>query len=112
MEQLQLAQAVGLGADIDVSDPAFDFIRSIDVFDVYATQREGREDCNRNSRVRRGTYDMTGQFRWLSSSVAALPSAFRGAERFGQHCPSIGVRAVFVDWNDHEGNYGFEQVNF
>jgi hypothetical protein len=111
-ETLQLAQAVGRAADIDVTDPAFDFVRSIDVFQVTARQREGRDDCNRYASVRRGTYDQDGQFRWQNSSISALPPAFRGAERYGQNCPDIWVRAVFVDWEDFEGAYGFEQVNY
>jgi hypothetical protein len=111
-ETLHLAQAVGRGADIDVTDPAFDFIRSIDVFQVTARQNEGRDECNRYASVRRGTYDQDGQFRWEISSMGALPPAFRGAERYGQNCPYIWVRAVFVDWADFEGTYGFEQVNY
>ena len=111
-ETLRLAQAVGRAADIDVTNPAFDFIRSIDVFQVTARQDEGRENCNRHASVRRGTYDQGGQFRWQNSSVSALPPAFRGAERYGQNCPDIWVRAVFVDWEDFEGTYGFEQVNY
>lgn len=111
-ETMHLAQALGLGVDIDVSDPAFDFIRSIDVFQITARQREGRDDCNRSASVRRGTYDLSGQFRWQNSSVSALPPAFRGTERYGEHCPDIWVRAVFVDWEDFEGTYGHEQVNY
>ena len=35
-----------------------------------------------------------------------------GLERWGQNCPGIYHRSVFVDWRDYEGNYGFEQVNY
>jgi len=112
LEILHSVQAVGRGADIDVSDPTFDFIRSIDVFDVRATQNGEREGCNQFESVRRGTYDATGQFRWQPSSVRALPRAFRGDERYGENCPSISLRSVFVDWEDQEGNYGFEQVDY
>ena len=105
-------QAVGRGADIDVSGPAFDFIRSIDVFDVRASQHGEREGCNQSENVRRGSYDATGQFRWQTSSVRALPPAFRGDERYGENCPSVNLRSVFVDWEDQEGNYGFEQVDY
>ena len=112
LETLYSAQAVGPGADIDVSGPAFNFIRSIDVFDVRATQNGEREGCNQSESVRRGSYDATGQFRWQPSLVRALPPAFRGHERFGDNCPSINLRAVFIDWEDQEGNYGFEQVNY
>lgn len=112
--RLYLAQAVGTGADIDVSDIAFDFIRSIDVFQVQLRQREsGRDnDCNRSASVRRGTYDETGQFSWRNESYTRIPEAFVGDERYPGNCPDVWVRAVFVDWNDYEGNYGFEQVNY
>ena len=53
------AQLVQDRADIDISGPEFNFVRSIRVFDVrYARQREsGRDgDCNRSATVVLGTY--------------------------------------------------------
>ena len=112
-ETLHRTQAVGGGADIDISGPGFDFIRSIDVFQVSIRQSESdKGECNRSDFVRHGTYDEIGQYNWRASSLGALPSAFRGEERYGEHCPEISIRAVFVDWNDHQGRYGFEQVNY
>ena len=102
-------------ADIDISGPEFNFVRSIRVFDVrYALQHEsGRDgDCNRSAVVVLGTYGTQGDFSWQRSSTAALPSAHVGLERWGDNCPSIYHRSVFVDWRDYEGNYGFEQVNY
>lgn len=102
-------------ADIDISGPEFNFVRSIRVFDVrYARQHEsGRDgDCNRSATVVLGTYGTQGDFAWQRSSVAALPSAHIGLERWGDHCPSIYHRSVYVDWRDYEGNYGFEQVDY
>lgn len=102
-------------ADIDVSGPEFNFVRSIRVFDVrYARQHEsGRDrDCNRSAVVVRGTYGIQGDFLWRSSSPAALPAAHTGLERWGENCPSIYHRSVFVEWHDYRGNYGFEQVNY
>lgn len=102
-------------ADIDISGSEFNFVRSIRVFDVrYARQHEsGRDgDCNRSAVVVLGTYGTQGDFFWQGSSTAALPSAHIGLERWGDHCPSIYHRSVFVDWRDYEGNYGFEQVNY
>ncbi|MEZ0467873.1 hypothetical protein C6W91_14895 [Phaeobacter sp. SYSU ZJ3003] len=102
-------------ADIDISGPEFNFVRSIRVFDVrYARQHEsGRDgDCNRSATVVIGTYGTQGDFAWQRSSITALPSAHIGLERWGQNCPSIYHRSVFVDWSDYEGNYGFEQVNY
>ena len=101
-------------ADIDISGPEFNFVRSIRVFDVrYARQHESRDsDCSRFETVLLGSYGIQGDFYWSRSSVAALPEAHVGLERWGDHCPSIYHRSVFVDWRDYEGNYGFEQVNY
>lgn len=102
-------------ADIDISGPEFNFVRSIRVFDVrYARQHIPERDgvCNRSSVVVLGTYGTQGDFSWQPSSTAALPSAHVGLEGWGDHCPSIYHRSVFVDWHDYEGNYGFEQVNY
>jgi len=102
-------------ADIDISGPEFNFVRSIRVFDVrYARQHEsGRDgDCNRSATVVLGTYRTQGDFSWQTSSVASLPSEHIGLEHWGNHCPSIYHRSVFVEWRDYEGNYGFEQVNY
>lgn len=102
-------------ADIDISGPEFNFVRSIRVFDVrYARQHEsGRDgDCNRSERVVLGTYGTQGEFSWIRSSIGALPEAHVGLERWGDTCPSVDHRSVFVDWQDYEGNYGFEQVNY
>lgn len=112
---LLLAQATA-GADIDISGPEFNFVRSIRVYNVtYASQREsGRDgDCNRFFSMRIGTYGTQGDFRWArGSSPSQLPEAHVGLERYGEHCPGIFHRSVFVDWRDYEGNYGFEQVNY
>ena len=114
---LMLAQA-SVGADIDISGPEFNFVRSIRVYNVtFASQREsGGEldrECNRYFSMRIGTYGTQGDFRWArGSSPSQLPEAHVGLERYGEHCPGIFHRSVFVDWRDYEGNYGFEQVNY
>jgi hypothetical protein len=102
-------------ADIDISGPEFNFVRSIRVFDVrYARQYEsGRdEDCNRSAIVVLGIYGTQGDFTWQNSSISALPAAHAGLERWGDICPGIYHRSVFVEWRDYQGNYGFEQVNY
>jgi hypothetical protein len=102
-------------ADIDISGPEFNFVRSIRVFDVrYARQYEsGRDDdCNRGAVVVVGTYGIQGDFSWRASSPSALPAAHTGLERWGEYCPRIYHRSVFVEWRDYSGNYGFEQVNY
>lgn len=102
-------------ADIDISGPEFNFVRSIRVFDVrYARQHEAGEDgdCRRNAYVVLGTYGTQGDFSWARSSVTALPDAHAGLERWGEDCPGVYHRSVFVDWRDYVGNYGFEQVDY
>ena len=102
-------------ADIDISGPDFNFVRSIRVFDVrMARQRETGEDgnCTRAAYVLLGTYGTQGEFSWRRSSPEALPEAHSGLERWGDHCPSIFHRSVFVEWQDYAGNYGYEQVNY
>ena len=102
-------------ADIDISGPEFNFVRSIRVFDVrYAQQYQaGREgDCERSAVVALGTYGPQGDFSWRRSSINTLPKVHVGLERWGDNCPNIHHRSVFVDWRDYEGNYGYEQVNY
>lgn len=102
-------------ADIDISGPEFNFVRSIRVFHVrQARQWESGEDrnCNRMASVELGSYGLHGAFSWRSSSPAALPTAHVGLERWGEECPGIWHRSVFVEWRDYSGTYGFEQVNY
>ena len=102
-------------ADIDISGPEFNFVRSIRVFDVrYARQYQaGSEgDCERSEVVVLGTYGTQGDFSWRRSTIGILPDAYVGLERWGDNCPTIHHRSVFVDWQDYEGNYGYEQVNY
>ena len=110
-----LAQSVSPGADVDISDPVFDFVRSIRVFHVSSARQSQNDDgdCNRHASVRVGRYGMQGEFSWSTSSPFALPTAHSGMEGYGRHCPPIwSHRSVFVDWRDYEGTYGFEQVNY
>ena len=108
-------QLVQNRADIDISGAEFNFVRSIRVFDArYVRQHEsGRDgDCNRSATIYLGTYGTQGDFSWGRSSVGALPEAHVGTERYGENCPSIFHRSVFVEWRDYEGNYGYEQVSY
>ncbi|QEW29516.1 hypothetical protein [Roseovarius indicus] len=109
---LQLVQG---RADIDISGPEFNFVRSIRVFDVrYASQRlvGEAEVCRRYASVYLGRYGMQGDFSWRVSSPSDLPPAHEGLEGWGGDCPRVANRSVFVDWRDFEGNYGFEQVDY
>ena len=102
-------------ADIDISGREFNFVRSIRVYHIrYASQWESGEgdNCNRFAAVQEGGYGTQGDFAWRRSYLSALPEAHVGLERWGEDCPGIRHRSVFVDWRDYEGNYGFEQVNY
>ncbi|EPX76526.1 hypothetical protein [Litoreibacter arenae] len=101
-------------ADIDISGPEFNFVRSIRVFQTQAGQRASGEEgeCNRYASVRLGSYGTQGDYGWTGSSIDALPDAHVGIERYGDHCPDIWHRSVFVEWRDYVGNYGYEQVNY
>ena len=104
-------------ADIDISDPAFDVVRSIRVFSVERLRQQLRPssqgaECHRSFRIRVGRYGQQGHFYWRPGLPRMLPAAFAGDELFGLTCPRVSTRAVFVDWRDHEGRYGFEQVNY
>ena len=110
-----VVQLVQDRADIDISGAEFNFVRSIRVFDVrFVRQKESDNtgDCNRGERVLLGSYGIQGDFAWQASSTAALPAAHSGLERYGEHCPELYHRSVFVEWRDYAGRYGFEQINY
>ena len=95
-------------ADIDISGPEFNFVRSIRVFEIFIDDDRDDGECDRFARVRLGSYGVQGDFSWQRSNRAAVPAAF-GTTRSG--C-SLRARAVFVEWSDYEGNYGFERVDY
>lgn len=110
-----MVQRVQDRADIDISGPAFDFVRSIRVFHARAAKQKESDntgDCNRNANILLGHYGTQGEFSWNASSINALPSAHLGLERWGEDCPELDHRSVFVDWRDYHGSYGYEQVNY
>lgn len=98
-------------ADIDISGDAFDFVRSIRVLHIQFSQREnGDGDCITSDSTRLGSYGLQGDYRWTRSSVAQVPPASELPNT--GHCNGVSYRSVFVDWRDHEGNYGFEEVRY
>lgn len=107
---LHQVQVEGDPADIDISGPEFDFVRSIRVWHVVASQHQGRDDCVQSDGTRLGQYTTQGQYHWQRSHLGTLPPAF-GHNPTGW-CPTYRYRAVYVDWRDHEGNYGYERVDY
>lgn len=89
----------------------FDFVRSIRVYHIQFSQRQNRDgDCIRSDSTRLGSYGTQGDYHWARSSVAQIPTASDLPRPGG--CGSVSYRSVFVDWRDHAGNYGFEEVRY
>jgi hypothetical protein len=98
-------------ADVDISDPAFDFVRSIHVFQIdYRRTRDKDGICTTSYNIRRGSYGEQGDFHWARTTPASVPPASRF--RPGIVCSSYRFRGVFVDWKNYEGTYGFEEVRY
>ena len=103
------------GADVDISDPAFDPVRSIRVYHVQYRQRstsEGQE-CYRSDRSRVGAYGPQGEFAWEDVPASAIPSG-PGLSGFDRPpgCRTYRYSAVAVEWTDIEGSRGFEEVRY
>lgn len=98
-------------ADVDISGHEFDFVRSIRVYHIQFRQGEDWDgDCNRSGSTRLGSYGTQGDFLWTPSSVTQVPSASDLPRPGG--CSPVNYRSVFVDWRDHAGTYGFEEVQY
>lgn len=98
-------------ADIDISDPAYDFVRSIHVYQISYTQRRSSGgDCNRTTYLQLGTYGPQGDFAWSRARVHSMPEASAFDPPVG--CGYYSFRSVFVDWKDYAGIYGFEEVRY
>jgi hypothetical protein len=98
-------------ADVDISDPAFDFVRSIRVFEItYQQRRNSDGDCNSWGTVYMGSYGEQGDYSRRRSNISAVPAA----SDFGipANCGSYWHRSVFVEWRDFEGTYGHEEVHY
>lgn len=98
-------------ADVDISNPAFDFVRSIRVFEItYQQRRSSGGDCTSWSAVFEGSYGAQGDYRRSRSTTSAIPEAsdFRNPHS----CASYRHRSVFVEWRDFEGTYGHEEVHY
>lgn len=99
-------------ADIDISGPEFDYVRSIKVWNVmsYSHRKYGRdEECRVRSNITLGTYGTQGDFHWRRVSPAPVPAwviPSRSCE------PASYTRAVGIEWTDYQGNHGYEVVNY
>lgn len=98
-------------ADIDISDSAFDVIRSIRVWDVQYSHRErGKdEECSEEGTVILGTYGPQGDYKLTGVKYDDVPDWIlpqRTCE------PETWTRAVGIEWRDGLGNYGSELVHY
>ena len=104
-------QLVQERADVDISDPAFDFVRSIRVFEItYRQNHSPHGDCSVTSLIYVGTYGEQGEYRRQRNSVEAVPTA--SDLEIPANCESYRHRSVFVEWQDFEGSYGHEEVHY
>lgn len=108
---LQLAQAIGSGADIDISGREFDFVRSIDVWHVrYSAALMGSaKNCFIRDQTDHGSYGLQGDFRWTRSAARQSPAWIR--PRYDCNNPG-SMRAVGVSWTDSFGVTGHEVVTY
>ena len=98
-------------ADVDISDPAFDFVRSIRVFEITYQQRRNREgDCSSWGSVYEGSYGAQGDYTRRRSSPGAVPAA--SDFDVPSDCLNFRHRSVFVEWRDYEGIYGHDEVHY
>ncbi|WP_054007507.1 hypothetical protein [Cypionkella psychrotolerans] len=110
-EQAVEPMLVDAQADVDISDPAFDFVRSIRVFEItYQQRRSSDGDCNSWGTVYMGSYGEQGDYTRMRSSTSAIPEASDFA--IPASCSSYWHRSVFVEWRDYEGTYGHEEVHY
>lgn len=96
---------------VDISDPTFDFVRSVRVFEItYQQNRDDDHGCNRFSRVFEGSYGEQGEYHRRRSSPEAVPPA--SDFDIPADCGTYRHRSVFVEWRDYEGSYGHEEVHY
>ena len=107
-------------ADVDISDPAFDVVRSIRVYDLdwYAfagtTSNGDRDVCHRQkARTRLGSYGQQDDFSWAGFSITAAPAWLDTNLHPDGPCIAAGrYRGVGVEWTDTFGTHGFEVVRY
>ncbi|WP_202905567.1 hypothetical protein [Cypionkella psychrotolerans] len=110
-EQAVELMLVDAQADVDISDPAFDFVRSIRVFEItYQQRRSSDGDCNSWGTIYMGSYGAQGDYTRRRSSTSAVPEA--SDFTIPTSCSSYWHRSVFVEWRDYEGSYGHEEVHY
>ncbi len=97
-------------ADVDISGPEFDFVRSIRVFHIQYTMIVGRDqECEQYDNTLIGSYGTQGDFFWAGFSYAGVPDWYPKRTNV---CGLKSERAVAIEWRDFEGNLGHEFVRY
>jgi len=99
-------------ADMDISGAEFDFVRSINVWDVrsYQNTEQGENgDCTERSWMFLGTYGEQGDFNYRRTSHVGAPEWVLPNRSCGW---GSWRRGVGVEWQDYEGNQGYEWVSY
>lgn len=103
----------GTRSKIDLSDPVFDFVRSLRVWHVqnYRHIEHGSEgECEETYAINLGAYSTQGVFSWSSD---ILPERLPHWMGLSQVCtPSSGYRGVGVEWSDLSGVHGYELIKY
>jgi len=104
-------QRVAKTANVDISDPAYDFVRSIRVFEItFQMTRSDDDNCSSSSAVFVGSYGPQGDYQRKRSGPSAVPVA--SDFRMPSDCRTYRHRSVFVEWRDYQGIYGSEEVHY
>ena len=118
IRDLAIRIASGPTADVDISDPTYDFVRSIRVFHIDWHHRDvnssgGGECSERSSMAKLGSYGTQGDFSWSYFDIYDAPSWMNTGIRQSSNCDAAGrFRGVGVEWTDYFGNHGHELVTY
>jgi hypothetical protein len=99
-------------ADIDISGPEFDFIRSIVVWDIrnFSHSERGRdEDCSIQYYGQKGTYGPQGEFSYSRVDLNEVPT-WAIPRRLCR--PASYRRGVGVEWRSYQNEYGNEWISY
>jgi len=81
------------------------------LFDISYSQRQNKDrDCIIRSKVYAGRYGTQGEYSYGRSSIEAVPEA--SDLDIPGNCRGYSHRAVFIEWRDYNGVYGYEEVYY
>ena len=100
-------------ADIDISSPTFDFLRSIKVYDIrYKIKKTDHGYCYETGVSNIGSYGIQGDFEWDEMDFDDAPN-WAITDR---SCPQKGkervLNAVGIEWTDYSGVHGYDLITY